>query len=405
MQTFPPPTLRVALFTDSFVEANGVATLSRQLVEFAQMRELPFLLIRGGERTGYKRDGSVGTLELKRSLASFPLDKNLYFDPFLTRHKELVIEHLSEFGPDLVHMTGPGDLGFLGLLVSHKLRVPLAASWHTNLHEYLEKRLNTALHWIPQNVRQRAIQAIKQQSLRGLMRYYRTARFSMAPNQAMVDLLQQRTGRPSLLMGHGVDLQGFRPLPHLRDGSQPFCIGYVGRLTTEKNVRIFAELEKRLLASGETNYKFLIVGEGGQQKWLEKHLQRVEMTGVLRGQALADAYSRMDAFVFPSLTDTFGLVILEAMASGVPVIAAPEVGSRVGIEDGVSGFLSNDFVAGLQLLMRDDDLRQRMSVGARKFANRNSWNMVFEQLYETYASGLSIADTRRAEREALLLRR
>ena len=200
-------------------------------------------------------------------------------------------------------------------------------------------------------------------------------------------------------MPHGVDLKAYRPA-HRKDCDRPFCIGYVGRLTTEKNVRFFPDLERKLLAAGEQNFKFLIVGEGGQQKWLQKHLHNAELPGVLQGEALAAAYRRMDAFVFPSRTDTFGLVILEAMASGVPAILTPETGKRVGIEDGVSGFLTEDFPASLQRLMHDCALRRAMSSAAREFASRCSWHGVFGQLYRTYAQGLAIKDTRRAHKEA-----
>ena len=301
-----------------------------------------------------------------------------------------------------MHITGPGDIGFLGLWVAHILRIPLAASWHTNLHEYLSKRLDRALHLLPTRLRKRATSAVEQQSLRGLLRFYRTARFVLAPNEALVHLLHSRTGRPAFLMPHGVDLDAYRPAPNVRNGNHPFCIGYVGRLTTEKNVRYFVELEQRLIASGEKNYTFLIVGEGGQQNWLRKNLHNAEITGVLRGEQLANAYRSMDAFVFPSSTDTFGLVILEAMASGVPVILSPQTGDRVGVEDGVSGFLSEDFATNVQRLMHDKALRQSMSSEARHVAIRNSWNGVFERLYETYAKGLALEDRRRVEREALM---
>ncbi len=389
MQTSLNSPLRVALFTDTFHEANGVATLSRQLAEFAQSRELPFLVARGGEQTILTRDGSLETLELKRGVASFRIDKSLYCDPLLMRHRQFVKNRLLAFKPDLVHITGPGDLGFLGLWAAHVLRVPLVASWHTNLHEYLARRLDRLLNLTPQKVRNSASSALERQSLRGLLRFYRAARFILAPNKPLVDLLHAKTGRPAFLMAHGVDLAGYTPTPRAGNGHHPFRIGYVGRLTTEKNVRFLVELERRLMAAGEHNFKFLIVGEGGQQKWLRKHLRSAEIPGVLRGKELAAAYSRMDAFVFPSRTDTFGLVILEAMASGVPVILAPETGERVGIEDGVSGFLSRDFAASLRRLMHNQPLRLDMGSAARAFANANSWHMVFEKLYRTYAQGLT----------------
>ena len=393
-----PP--RVALFTDSFFETNGVGTLSRYLTGFARSRGIPFLVVRGGRQTQSTQDGALETLELKRGPAAFRLDKGLYCDPLLIRHKQVAIDRLRAFKPDLVHITGPGDLGFLGLLVSHILRVPLVASWHTNLHEYLAQRLNRAFGLVPQKLRRTVSGTVERQSLRGLLRFYRTARFVLAPNQTLVDLLHARTGRPTFLMPHGVDLSEYSPVSHARNGNHPFCIGYVGRLSTEKNVRFFAELEAKLLLAGERNYKFLIVGEGGQQKWLEKRLQSAEIAGVLRGQDLAEAYGRMDAFVFPSRTDTFGLVILEAMASGVPVILTPETGERIGIEDGVSGFLSRDFAQSLRRLMHDSALRQAMGCAARHFAGGNSWERVFEELYRIYVLGLGMEDRRRTQQEA-----
>jgi glycosyltransferase involved in cell wall biosynthesis len=224
----------------------------------------------------------------------------------------------------------------------------------------------------------------------------------MAPNQMLVETIQNSTKRPAFLMQHGVDFRCFRRMPSTRDEGQPFCIGYVGRLTTEKNIRLLAELEDKLLAAGETNFKFLVVGEGGQKIWLEKHLRSAEIPGVLRGEQLAAAYNRMDAFVFPSLTDTFGLVILEAMATGVPVILAPETGKRIGIEDGVSGLLSEDFAGSLLTLMHNSQLRHSMSAAATAFAGENGWDHVFEQIYETYDSGLRIEDQRREQSEALI---
>jgi len=396
------PAPRVALFTDTFFEPNGVATLSRQFSAFAQARGLPLLIVRGSQQTQFTQAGSVETQELQRGFASFALDMDLRCDPLLFRHKELILQRLREFKPDLVHMTGPGDIGFLALWLSHALHIPLVASWHTNLHEYLAKRLDRSLHILPEKIRQAASASIENQSLRGLLRFYKTARFTLAPNQTLVSRLHASTGNPSFLMHHGVDLSGFHPIPDARKPDRPFCIGYVGRLTTEKNVRLFAEIESKLIAAGEQNFKLLIVGEGGQQKWLQAHLRRAEFTGVLRGEQLAAAYNQMDAFVFPSRTDTFGLVILEAMATGVPVILAPESGQRIGIEDGVSGIHSEDFAASLQLLMHNPALRESMSRASRKFANTNSWDHVFEQLYETYAEGIALSNRQRAQNAALV---
>ena len=119
--------LRVALFTDSFDEANGVATFSQEFAAFARQQEIPFLCVRSGVRTQSIYDQSLTTLELKRSLAAFPLDYELRCDPLLSRYKNWVTAQLRMFRADLVHITGPGDFGILGFWAAHSLGIPLVA--------------------------------------------------------------------------------------------------------------------------------------------------------------------------------------------------------------------------------------------------------------------------------------
>ncbi len=154
---------------------------------------------------------------------------------------------------------------------------------------------------------------------------------------------------------------------------------------------MFAELERNLLDASRGQFRFLLVGDGSERPWLKKNLRSAELPGILRGTALAEAYARMDAFVFPSQTDTFGLVLLEAMASGVPVIVNPQAGSRVGVKHRATGFLSQDVHAVVQNILElaeNEGLRKEMSFAARRFASAQSWSGVFEQLYETYEAGL-----------------
>jgi Glycosyl transferases group 1/FtsX-like permease family len=107
-----------------------------------------------------------------------------------------------------------------------------------------------------------------------------------------------------------------------------FLIGYVGRLSPEKNVRRLVELERGLIEAGAGDFRFLIVGCGSEREWLERRMRRAEFTGVLRGEALARAYASLDLFVFPSQTETFGNVVLEAQASGVPCLVSSRGGPR-----------------------------------------------------------------------------
>jgi phosphatidylinositol alpha 1,6-mannosyltransferase len=382
--------LRVAFFTDSFDETNGVATLSREFAAFTQRQQLPFVCVHSGTETRASKQGSVTTLELKRSVAAFPVDHDLYCDPLLSRHKSWVTAQLRSFAPDLVHITGPGDMGILGFWVAHSLAIPLVASWHTNLHEYAARRLDKLLHLLPDPLRTRVSTSAERQSLRACISFYRLARFLLAPNEAMVHLLEERTRRPAFLMAHGVDTEVFSPNRRgMHTGS--FCIGYVGRFTPEKNVRFLVDLEKSLLKAGQRDFDFLMVGEGSEKEWLVKHLQPGRFPGPLHGDALAESFANMDVFVFPSRTDTFGLVLLEAMASGVPVVVSPETGMRAGVRHGVTGFHAadlNSFTQSVVDLMKSEAVRRDMGAAAREFACSKTWRAVFEQLYQTYEVGL-----------------
>jgi phosphatidylinositol alpha 1,6-mannosyltransferase len=300
---------------------------------------------------------------------------------------------LRTFRPDLIHITGPGDMGILGFWISNLLRVPLVASWHTNLHEYASRRIFKTLAPAPHRMRDWAATAAERHSFRALTAFYRLAHFVLAPNQTMVNLLGERTGRPAYRLKHGVDTTRF--FARQRAANHPFRIGWVGRLTPEKNVRAFAELERQLLAAGERDFHMLLVGDGSERKWLRKHLQFATMPGFLQGEALAEAFSCMDVFVFPSRTDTFGLVILEAMASGVPVVLSSEAGTRVGIQHGVEGFCSGDICEGVLSLMRCDALRQSMRSAAEEFARTQTWSGVFDDLYVTYGAALEAPEVRR----------
>jgi len=382
--------LRIAFFTDAFWETNGVATLSREFAAFAQRRQLPFFCVHGGIETRASQQGSVTTLELKRGLAAFPVDHDLYCDPLLSRHKSWVTAQLRAFGPDLVHITGPGDMGILGFWVAHSLRIPLVASWYTNLHEYAARRLDKLFSFLPDAWRKRLSTSAEQQSLRACVSFYGLARFLLAPNEAMVHLLEERTGRPAFFMAHGVDTEVYSPSRRNRRAGS-FCIGYVGRFTPEKNVRLLAELERNLLGAGQRDFNFLLVGEGSEKEWLMKNLQSANFPGTLHGDALAESYANMDAFVFPSRTDTFGLVLLEAMASGIPVVVSPETGMRTGVQHGVTGFHAEDlnsFTHSVLHLMKSEAVRREMGAAARQFALSKTWDGVFEQLYRTYETGL-----------------
>ena len=393
---------RVAFFSDSFHEVNGVALTSRQLEAFARRRGLPFFSAHAGSETHLQRDGTAMIYDLQRSGASLSLeaDSDLSFDMLLFRYRAEVMDALREFKPDLIHVTGPGDLGLLGAWVAHELKIPLAASWHTNVHEYAGRRLEKLLAFLPEAARNAMGQAAERGALSSTAVFYKLARVLFAPNQELVDLLRNLTGSPCFLMQRGVDAQMYSPEKRPSEcATQPFTIGYVGRLSVEKNVRLLVDVEKAILAAGHTDYRFLVIGPGGEDAYLREHMQRLELPGVLRGEDLARAYASMDVFAFPSETETFGNVILEALASGVPPVVTSGGGPKFLVKSGETGFVAKDdaaFSRSIIRLMEDRELHRTMREAARAQACAISWDRVFEKVYEAYDEVLFTPGDRRA---------
>jgi glycosyltransferase involved in cell wall biosynthesis len=379
---------RVAYFPDSFHEINGVAHTSRQFEAFARRRELPFLCIRAGNRNPrLLTEGNLTTLELRRGFLSFWLDNDLSFDPAFLRHLPAITRALHEFQPDIIHITGPSENGILGAALANHLHIPLAASWHTNVHEYAGRRSRKLVRVLPASRRQEAANTIEHLALLATSRFYSLARILFAPNRGLCNLLEKHTGRPCHLMQRGVDTQLFSPAHRDRvPGDDVFVLGFVGRFSVEKNVALLARVQGTLMAKGIHNFRFCVIGQGVEENWLREHLPGAEFPGVLRGDALARAYANMDLFVFPSHTDTFGNVVLEALASGVPAIVTPDGGPPSIVHEGETGMIARDedFAPAVASVLSDAQLHKSMRGNARTHAQGASWDAVFERVYDGY---------------------
>ncbi len=379
---------RVAYFPDSFHEVNGVAHTSRHFEAFARRRNLPFLCIRAGDRPqAFTEDGNVWTLELPRGFLSFALEKDLRFDPAFLRHIPLIGDVLERFKPGLIHITGPSEVGMLGAGLAHHMGLPLAASWHTNVHEYLARRSEWLLRLLPERHSAATGQKIEDLTMAVAARFYSMAQVLFAPNPELCALLERSTGKPCHLMPRGVDSELFHPAKRKREPQdRDQVLGFVGRLSIEKNVTLLAQVQEELEKMGQRDFRFLIVGHGSEEGWLRERLPRAELPGVLKGELLSQAYANMDLFVFPSHTDTFGNVVLEALASGVPAIVTPDGGPCTIVRDGVTGRIVPDaeFAAAAAGILADPAKHAQMRQAAREFALTMSWDSVFEGVYKGY---------------------
>ncbi|HEY1581052.1 MAG TPA: glycosyltransferase [Terracidiphilus sp.] len=227
---------RVAFFPDSFNEVNGVAHTSRHFESFARKSNLPFLCVRAGTRAmALEKSGNVWTLELPRSAFSIPLEKDLSFDPAYWRHLPLVEETMQDFSPDLIHITGPSDVGLLGAGFSRNWRLPLAASWHTNVHEYAGRRFKHLLRILPQTHAIGAAEVVEECAMEIARQFYSAAEIIFAPNHELCIKLERTIGRPCYLMPRGVDSELFDPQKRTRSyEDKEYVLGYVGRLSIER---------------------------------------------------------------------------------------------------------------------------------------------------------------------------
>lgn len=383
---------RVAYFPDSFHEVNGVAHTSRNFVAYAERHRLPFLCVRaGGRAQAFEQVGELRTLELKRSRGSVRMEKDLEFDTIFWRHEKSIRETLERFRPDLIHITGPSELGMFGAYFAWELGVPLAASWHTNVHEYAARRMGWLTGRLSANQGAAIEQGVEDGALWTASQFYKLAKVLFAPNDELCRMLEKMTGRPCFLMQRGVDTEWFSPRHRTRaENDRAFVLGYVGRLSVEKNVALLARVERKLGAMGLSGVRFLIVGHGSEEEGLRRDLKQAEFAGVLRGEALAQAYANMDVLVFPSHTDTFGNVVLEALASGVPAVVTPDGGPKFIVRDGETGFVTEDdhFAEMVAELVRDRVRLGEMRLKAREYALGCSWDVVFDRVYAGYETAL-----------------
>ena len=384
------PYPRVAFFPDAFHEVDGVAIVARNFAAYARERNIPLLIVHAGRCDQVVQEGSATRMELRRGPITFPLDRSHEFDLMLLRRYREVAAVLHEFNPDLIQITGPSDIGILGAMCAHKIQIPLSAFWQTNLPQYAGLRVAKALRFLPRHAAEHVSRKVQQLSHRATTRFYKIPRILFAPNPEIVQTLADDTGKPCFSMGHGVDTRRFNPEFRDRE-SGPFTIGYVGRLTAEKNVRWLVHLERALLGMGFRDFRIVIVGHGEEEKWLHQNLQRGEFTGVLHDDDLSRGFANMDVLAFPSETETFGLVVLEALASGVPVVAMEAGGPKYTVEHGKTGFVAGnfkEFASCVARLMTDREMVSSMREEGRRHAQASSWGQAFHNIYQTYCSHL-----------------
>jgi glycosyltransferase involved in cell wall biosynthesis len=366
--------MRIALFTETFLpKVDGIVTRLRHTIEHLERNgDRVLVLAPDGGITDYKGAKVHGIPGLPLPL--YP-ELKLALPPVGTK------EVIEKFQPDLIHVVNPAFLGVGGIYYAKKMNLPLVASYHTHLPQYLQHYGLGALEGLLWELLKAA---------------HNQAQLNLCTSTAMVNELVKHGIERVDLWQRGVDTEMFQPhlaskqmRSRLSSGhpESPLLL-YVGRVSAEKQIdRIKPVLE----AIPEA--RLAIVGDGPNREALQVHFAgtNTNFVGYLQGLELASAYASADAFIFPSRTETLGLVLLEAMAAGCPVVAANSGGIPDIVTNGENGYLfeiddPNGAVTATKRLLEAQTEREQLRLNARQEAERWGWAAATRQLQSYYRS-------------------
>lgn len=270
--------------------------------------------------------------------------------------KRRVAKIIQSEQPDALHIATEGPLGLAARAYAVKHKLPFTTAYHTRFPEYVKARFQIPLSW----------------TYRFLHWFHKPATFMLAPTQVVIDDLQRYGFANVEMWSRGVDVDKFRPRPEKTLNTESPIFLYVGRVSIEKNIDAFLSLD---LPGSKW-----VVGQGPELERLKRSYPDVNYLGLLSQDELAQVYSSADVFVFPSLTDTFGLVLLEALACGTPVAAYPVTGPIDVLGESSAGVMhENLLVACLQAL-------KIPRASARLHAEAFSWRKCSEEFVSWHQS-------------------
>jgi len=368
--------MRIALFTDTFLpQVNGVARTLGRWLEQARAR------------------GHEVAVVAPRVPRADPSDADLYIDPPsfpFPLYPELRVaappgpwdtRRLRTFAPDLVHVATEFGIGWGGTAFADANTIPLVTSFHTDFPAYLAGY---------------GLGGLERHAWEYLRSFHRRASVTYCPSRITLAQLQRAGFHDRLrVWSRGVDAVHFTPRRRsdatraaIAPGASRILL-YVGRLAPEKRLDVLLDAFATVRRHME-DVALVVVGHGPAADQLRRRAgDRVRFTGYLTGDALADAYAAADVFVFPSETETFGNVVVEALASGLAVVAADSGGAAETVRNGGNGLLvpagdADAFARAMLQLLADEPLRLALAGRARADALRRNWDEIFDALFDDY---------------------
>ncbi len=369
--------LHIALISETFPpEINGVANTLGRLCAGLRERGHRLQLVRP-RQSGDDGQKSTDELLLTRGwpVPGYP---GLQWGQ-ASMHK--LLRRWKRQRPDVLYIATEGPLGLSALRAARRLHIPVISGFHTNFQQYsslygfglLTRLLTNYLRW-----------------------FHNRSQLTLVPSASQSLELQRRSFERVHLLARGVDSQLFHPAKRssaLRTewdlADDELAVLHVGRIAAEKNlgllVRSFRALQERY---PQRRMKLVLVGDGPQRAALQKELPDAVFCGMQRDQALAAHYASADLFLFPSLSETFGNVLLEALASGLAVVAFDQAAAGQHVRHGHNGALAMPgdeaaFIDSACWLLEDPETLRRVRLNARQHASRQGWPAIVQQ-FETY---------------------
>lgn len=288
-------------------------------------------------------------------------------------------EHLSEFQPDILHINSPCSLGFAAIRYGQKNNIPVVATYHTHFASY---------------ARYYRVKMLERFSWSYFRNLYNKCEKVYIPSEPILEELRTHRINNLEFIAHGVDTSVFHPMYRNDNWKRKLGIQgklallYAGRLVWEKDLKTLAATYQ-LLTERRHDIAFVLAGDGPVRKELQQLMPEAIFLGNQTGTDLSTAYASADIFVFPSTTETFGNVTLEAMASGIPPVCANKGGASGFIKDGITGFLAKprnaeDMAARIEYLLDHPERRAEIAKQAFLYGQEQTWERSFEKMLLSY---------------------
>jgi glycosyltransferase involved in cell wall biosynthesis len=365
--------MKVAIFTDTYYpQINGVVKTLTKFTEYLDENGIDYKVI------APKFDGFYDEDKVIR-IKSFKFI--LYPECRITvPYYQFICKQMDGFKPDIVHVMTEFCMGVCGMKYAKSRNIPVVSSYETNIPQYMEY-----YH----------LKAFENKSWQFFRWFHESCNKTYCPSETTQKLLESKGITNVEVWDRGVELDKFSP--RFRDKNLRKSYGiddkivflYVGRISREKNLKLFLKVANKLNEKYRNKIHFMIVGEGPSLGMLKRNApSNMTFTGFLTGIKLSKVYASSDIFLFTSSTETLGLVLLEAMASGLAVISSNEGGASENLIEGYNCIAPSEdeesFYKAAEKLILDPELRKKLSDNALKINSAKEWSTSFNDLINDY---------------------